>query len=203
MMSRFYIDNATRNDVARSAGIAVLIAGGEIDYMAAPRLRERLIDAVSSGSRHVVLDLSAVTFIDSSAIGALVAAATSLRASGGGSVTVVCDEGNERVLRIFDIVGVASLIGLHSSWGRALSALDAMRALDAREAGGRGAPGVTERVSAESRQAPRSRSVVARSYENGSVAAVPAATGPTAEGIPAGGARRDDDHPRHVLDERA
>jgi anti-anti-sigma factor len=200
-MSRFYIDNATRNDVARSAGIAVLIAGGEIDYMAAPRLRERLIDAVSSGSRHVVLDLSAVTFIDSSAIGALVAAATSLRASGSGSVTVVCGEGNERVRRIFDIVGVASLIALHSSWGRALSALDAMRALDAREAAGRGAAGVTERVSAESRQAPSS--VVARSYENGSVAAVPAATGPTAEGIPAGGARRDDDHPRHVLDERA
>jgi anti-anti-sigma factor len=200
-MSRFYIDNATRNDVARSADIAVLIAGGEIDYMASPRLRERLIDSVRSGSRHVVLDLSAVTFIDSSAIGALVAAATSLRASGGGSVTVVCDEGNERVLRIFDIAGVASLIAVHSSWGHALSALDAMRALDAREAAGRGATSATERASAEPCQA--TRSVAARIYENGSVAAVPAAAGPATDGIPASWDRRDDDHPRDVFDERA
>jgi anti-sigma B factor antagonist len=186
-MSRFYIDDATSHEVARSADISVLIAGGEIDYSASPCLRECLLAAVKRGIRHVVVDLSAVTFIDSTAIGALVAAATRLRAGAGGSVTVVCDGGNERVQRIFDIAAVASLITLHCSWAHALSALDAARALDARETAGR--------VSASAASVPDrpSRSRVASRYVTES---------PAADGA-CDNARSGTGHVRYKLDERA
>jgi hypothetical protein len=42
---------------------------------------------------------------------------------GGGSVAVVCAAENKRVLRIFEIVGIDSLLELHSSREEAISAL--------------------------------------------------------------------------------
>ncbi|HEX5851573.1 MAG TPA: STAS domain-containing protein [Solirubrobacteraceae bacterium] len=100
----------------------MLIVSGEIDYGASPRLRERIHDEIGAGRRHLVLDLSAVTFIDSMALGVLVGAVTRLHETGG-SLRVVCALENDRVLRIFDIAGVASSIALHHSREEARSAL--------------------------------------------------------------------------------
>ncbi len=122
-MSLFHIsENLTRQDAESGAGAVVLVASGELDYGASPQLRERILNHIAAGRRHLVLDLSAVRFIDSTAIGTLVCAATRLREVGG-SVRVVCTEENERVLRIFEISGVASLIALHRSLREALSAV--------------------------------------------------------------------------------
>ncbi|HEV3047803.1 MAG TPA: STAS domain-containing protein [Solirubrobacteraceae bacterium] len=101
----------------------MLVAGGDIDFAASPQLRERLADYVSKGKRHLVVDLSAVTFIDSTAIGVLVGAVMRLREHEHGTMTVVCAEENKRVLRIFDIAGVENLIELHGSRAEALLAL--------------------------------------------------------------------------------
>jgi anti-sigma B factor antagonist len=121
-MSFFYIGDDETSE--GSGDVAVLVAGGEIDYAASPRLRECLADCVSSGKRHLVIDLSSVSFIDSTAIGVLVGAVMRLREHGNrGSLAVVCEEYNKRVLRIFDIAGVESLIGLHHSRAEALSSL--------------------------------------------------------------------------------
>lgn len=125
-MSFFYItDDATANGVQHSEDVALLVAGGEIDYEASPQLRECLADHVNEGKRQLVLDLSAVTFIDSTAIGVLVGAVMRMHELGGGSLTVVCNEENRRVVRIFEIAGVESLIALHHSREEALSALAA------------------------------------------------------------------------------
>jgi anti-sigma B factor antagonist len=114
---------------AYGADVGVLAAGGEIDYMATPLLRQRLLDHIEAGKRHLVLDLSTATFVDSTAIGVLVGAFMSLQQAGGGTLRVVCTEDNERVLRIFDIVGLASLMVLHRSHEQAQSALEATRLL--------------------------------------------------------------------------
>ncbi|HXN39101.1 MAG TPA: STAS domain-containing protein [Solirubrobacteraceae bacterium] len=102
--------------------LVVLVAGGELDFHASPRLRESIAEHIRAGARHIVLDLSSVTFIDSTAIGVLVGAATRLQEAGGGSVAAVCSDENERVLRIFDIAGVDSVITLYSSREQAFSA---------------------------------------------------------------------------------
>jgi anti-sigma B factor antagonist len=119
-MSFFYITDDAPVGTADGEDIAVLSAGGEIDYAASPQLRERLADCISAGGRRLVLDLSAVTFIDSTALGALVGAVVRLHEAGGGSLAVVCAEENKRVLRIFEIAGVESLIALHGSREEAL-----------------------------------------------------------------------------------
>ena len=132
-MSLFSIGNdPTDSDAGYGTDVTTLMVAGELDYGAAPHLRSRIRSATEMGRRHLVLDLSAVTFIDSSAIGVLIGAANRLQESVGGSLAIVCVEANERVLRIFDIVGVASLIALYHTQDDARAALDPTRAMQVR-----------------------------------------------------------------------
>jgi anti-sigma B factor antagonist len=112
--------------------LALIVVSGELDYGASPRLRARISAHIGSGTRHLMLDLSEVTFIDSTAIGVLVGAAAQLRESGGGSLRVVCADENARVLRIFDIAGVASVLELRGSRDEALAALARSRSIQPR-----------------------------------------------------------------------
>lgn len=100
----------------------LVVVSGELDCMATPRLRACLCERVDAGGLRLVLDLTDVTFIDSTAIGVIVATATKLRGESG-ALAVACAEDNGRVLRILDIVGVAELIALRHSRGDALRAL--------------------------------------------------------------------------------
>ncbi len=76
---------------------------GEIDAHTVPELRSCLEDAVANGYCHLIIDLSAVPFIDSTGIGVL---ATTLRSSreNGGGVSLVGVRDN--VLRIFALLGL-------------------------------------------------------------------------------------------------
>ena len=120
--------------VAGCEGAAMVVVSGELDWAATPQLRASILGHVVAGRRHLLVDLSAVTFIDSTAIGVLVSAAVNMPQAGGGSLVVVCAPENARVLRIFEIVGVASAIGLYHSREQAHAALAATRASDARMA---------------------------------------------------------------------
>jgi anti-sigma B factor antagonist len=53
-------------------GIEVIDVQGEIDMYTAPRLRELLIDLVSTGSYQLVVNLDKVGFLDSTGLGVLV-----------------------------------------------------------------------------------------------------------------------------------
>lgn len=124
-MSFFYLtEDATTRGVDRAEEVVILVAGGELDYAASPQFRERIAEAIGAGMP-LVVDLSPTTFIDSTAIGALVGAVMRLREHGGGSLAVVCSEKNERVLRTFDMAGVTGLIPLYPSREAALLALAA------------------------------------------------------------------------------
>jgi anti-sigma B factor antagonist len=125
------------NDVAAAgaAGFedaAVVVVSGELDYGATPQLRACILGHIGAGRQHLLVDLSAVTFIDSTAIGLLVSTGTRLCRIGGGSLSVVCAQENTRVLRIFDIAGVASVIRLYHYREQAEDALAKARANDAR-----------------------------------------------------------------------
>jgi anti-sigma B factor antagonist len=120
-MTSFYIgDDVAVVDVG-CGDAGVLAVGGEIDYATSSLLRARVLGAIEDGSRHLVLDFSAVTFVDSTAIGVLVGAITKLDEAGGGSLAVVCTHGS--VLRIFEITGLDVLIPLYRSLDEAFSAL--------------------------------------------------------------------------------
>jgi anti-sigma B factor antagonist len=105
--------------IAGGGDCAVLRVTGEIDVYTAPLLRERVIHLVDDGARHIITDLSGVTFLDSTGLGVLVGSLKRLR-SHGGSLRVVINA--DRILRIFRITGLANVFALHPSVQEAVSA---------------------------------------------------------------------------------
>jgi anti-sigma B factor antagonist len=64
-------------------GVTCLRLEGEIDLSSAHLLVESIDDAVASGASTVVLDFAGVSFVNSTGLGAMVAATKRLRADGG------------------------------------------------------------------------------------------------------------------------
>jgi anti-anti-sigma factor len=62
-----------------SEGVFVIALSGEVDLYTAPEFKQQLIDAVAEGAKHVVVDLSKTTFIDSTTLGVLVGGVRRLR----------------------------------------------------------------------------------------------------------------------------
>jgi anti-sigma B factor antagonist len=118
-MTSFYIGDDVTMDGA--SDVAAVVVGGELDYETSPRLRAHLAHAIKAGGRHLIVDLSAVSFVDSTAIGVLVGAVGKLEEIGGGSLAVVC--ARENVLRIFQITGLDNMIPLYPSREEALTTL--------------------------------------------------------------------------------
>jgi anti-sigma B factor antagonist len=69
--------------VADREGWAVVRASGDLDLTTAPRLRERVIQVVTSGQPRVVLDLDDVDFVDSTGLGVVVGLLKRTRSQGG------------------------------------------------------------------------------------------------------------------------
>jgi anti-anti-sigma factor len=84
-------------------GRTLLHVGGDCDAAALDALNDALADAVEQDSAEVFVDLSRTTFVDSLALGALVAAAKRARARGR-SFRVVRPSAS--VLRVFEITGL-------------------------------------------------------------------------------------------------
>jgi anti-sigma B factor antagonist len=119
-MSAFYISDETV-DEAIVGGVGVFAAGGEVDYAASPLLHEHIARQINAGARGLVIDLSRATFIDSTAIGVLMAAVRSLHEACGGTLAVVCVD--ENVLKILEISGLQAAIAVYRTREEALSAL--------------------------------------------------------------------------------
>ena len=85
---------------------------GELDLQAAPTLKEALVTVIGEGHLDVVVDLTGVTFLDSTALGVLAGRYRELRARGG-SIAVICT--NPNVLETLEIAGVGHALKLCQS----------------------------------------------------------------------------------------
>lgn len=97
----------------------VVEAAGELDVYTAPRLRELLLALDAEGRHRVVVDLEALSFIDSTGLGVLVGGLGRTREAGG-DLALVC--ANERVLRPFQITGLTEVFAVHATLEAALAA---------------------------------------------------------------------------------
>lgn len=97
--------------------VAVVTFSGELGFHTAFELRESLARVIDEGAGCVVADLTAVTFIDSTTLGVLVAGGKELRLRGG-TLLVVC--GDDRTERILEIVGLAGVFAVHATLDDAL-----------------------------------------------------------------------------------
>jgi anti-sigma B factor antagonist len=101
-----------------SAGVAILSVHGDVDILSAPAFKHALLETIGDGSRQVIVDLTAVPFIDSTGLGVLVSGAKKARRDG---IAIVCDDTATRSM--FEIVGFDRLFAVHTSLGEALTAL--------------------------------------------------------------------------------
>jgi anti-sigma B factor antagonist len=81
----------------------VVAVTGEIDLFTAPDFKRHVSAPIDAGVSHVIVDLSATTFIDSSSLGVLIGAHRRLKLRGG-SLSIVCD--NEAITKTFRITGL-------------------------------------------------------------------------------------------------
>ena len=86
-------------------GALLVMASGELDLAAAPRLATVLSMATQSAEPCVVLDLAEVDFIDSTALGAIMHASTEAEASGKRMLVVALDGPVRRLLEITNLTG--------------------------------------------------------------------------------------------------
>lgn len=87
----------------REDGVAVLAADGRINLVTAPELRREVQRVVEEGHARVALDLSAVEFIDSSGLGALVSGLKTARTAGGDLRLAAATDQVTSVLRITNL----------------------------------------------------------------------------------------------------
>ncbi len=86
-------------------GALLVTASGELDLAAAPRLATVLSIATAGAEPCVVLDLTAVDFIDSTALGAIMHASSEAEAMGKQMLVAVLDGPVRRLLEITNLTG--------------------------------------------------------------------------------------------------
>jgi anti-sigma B factor antagonist len=83
---------------------AVITLSGELDAFNAPDLRRTFEEVLESEPALVVLDLTAVTFLDSTVLGAIVGLLRRVRERGGELRTVLPDTTARRIFEITNLV---------------------------------------------------------------------------------------------------
>jgi len=98
--------------VVSEDGTARLVLTGEIDVSIAPAVVSHAEQLLAGRPRAVVVDLTAVTFLDSAGIGALVALNNAAGEAGVPTVQLVPGPPNVmRVLQIVGLTGVFDVVG--------------------------------------------------------------------------------------------
>lgn len=97
----------------------VVHVAGEIDVYTAPTLREELASLADAGRTDLVVDLTEVSFMDSTGLGVLVGALKRVRTTGG-DLRLVIDQ--EKVLKVFRITALTQVFEIHATLDEALGA---------------------------------------------------------------------------------
>lgn len=99
--------------------LAVVTLSGELDMTTAPGVRARTFRLIADGCPHLIIDLSGVTFCDSTGLGTLIGI---LRRVGreGGSLRLVAV--SDRLARLLHTTGMDAVLNIHTTVAVALGA---------------------------------------------------------------------------------
>jgi anti-sigma B factor antagonist len=103
-------------------GHRVITASGELDQIELPRLRLAIREAFATGARQLILDMSRVTYIDSSVLAALIADSIEVENAGRALVVVT---GTGGVMRSLELKGLMQIMRIAVSIDDALASLTA------------------------------------------------------------------------------
>jgi len=90
----------------------VITVSGEVDLATSPDLDAAIIAGLDSGAGSLVVDLTDVSFMDSSGLGVIVRGLKRCREADKDLDLVIT---NERVLKVFGITGLDQVIPIHDS----------------------------------------------------------------------------------------
>jgi anti-sigma B factor antagonist len=111
-------DFTSQGSVVRD-GLGLIELSGEVDLYTAPRFKDELIALVDDGVVNVVIDLSQVTFIDSTALGVIIGGVKRLHERDGRLALVAS---SRPVVRILDITGLDRVLTVFDTREAALAA---------------------------------------------------------------------------------
>lgn len=109
--------------------VTVVTVAGDVDLTSAGALHDGLDTQFQLGSRHVVVDLDGVTFLDSTGLGVLVALLRAVRADSG-DARFVCS--SPRILRLFAITSLDAVFEVRDTVAAAVEELSQARSGSAR-----------------------------------------------------------------------
>lgn len=85
---------------------------GEVDVYTAPQLKQQLVRLLESDTKELVVDLTKVDYLDSTALGVLIGGLRRMRERDGNMV-LVCP--SPRILRVFEITGLDKIFEIYNS----------------------------------------------------------------------------------------
>jgi anti-sigma B factor antagonist len=104
------------HSVREERGVVVASLSGDVDLARSPRARELLLGLVGAG-RNVLVDLSAVGYIDSSGVASLIEAFQLARRAGTGFALV---SPTASALRVLELARLDRVFTIHASLADAL-----------------------------------------------------------------------------------
>lgn len=90
----------------------VITLEGEVDVYTAPELKKQMITLLEAGARELVVDLTAVDYLDSTVLGVLIGGLKRMRERDG-NLRLVCP--SPRIRRIFEITGLDKIFDIYNS----------------------------------------------------------------------------------------
>lgn len=91
--------------VSEKDGVSIIAVEGEVDLQTSPKLRDELLGAISS-NKPVVVEMSGVSYIDSSGVASLVEAFQNARSKNLGFSLAALGDAPLRVLKLARLDGV-------------------------------------------------------------------------------------------------
>ena len=85
---------------------------GEVDVYTAPQLKQQMINLLESGAKELVVDLTKVDYLDSTALGVLIGGLKRMRERDGNMV-LVCP--SPRIRRVFEITGLDKIFDIYNT----------------------------------------------------------------------------------------
>lgn len=105
-------------EVTQTSGVTVVAPRGDLDLATVDQLKRTLAGLVDRGQSRLLLDLGGVGYIDSSGMGALVAAMKQARATGGDLRLCAIQED---VRSIFELTRLVRAMSIHPTRQEALT----------------------------------------------------------------------------------
>ena len=85
---------------------------GEVDVYTAPQLKQQMISILEDGASELVVDLTKVEYLDSTALGVLIGGLKRMRERDGNMV-LICP--SPRIRRVFEITGLDKIFDIFNT----------------------------------------------------------------------------------------